>query len=139
MLANDADSLTAATAAAGIFPAVFLIGTCGVGRWCGTPRAYRVARRFPPRWKERLVMLRQLFVSLVLSCSLALTGGGCRSCQSCHDYDGPVADCGTCGCGRAGSVNSGCACGSCGPDGCAPGETYVDGPAVMTDEMSEQP
>jgi hypothetical protein len=53
-------------------------------------------------------MLSQLLMSLVLGTTLA--SGGCRSCSSCHDYDGPVADCG-CGCGRTGSVSN-CGAGS---------------------------
>jgi hypothetical protein len=61
-------------------------------------------------------MLRHLLLSLVLGTSLALAGGGCRSCSSCHDYDGPVADCG-CGCGRTGSASN---CGATSPcdNGC---------------------
>lgn len=57
-------------------------------------------------------MLRHLVLSLVLGVSLSLAGGGCRSCSSCHDYDGPVADCGNCGCGRTGSASN---CGACSP------------------------
>jgi hypothetical protein len=62
-------------------------------------------------------MLRHLVLSLVLGTSLSLAGGGCRSCSSCHDYDGPVADCGNCGCGRTGSASN---CGACSPcdNGC---------------------
>lgn len=46
---------------------------------------------------------------LLAACFLAT---GCRSCQSCHDYGSPVADCACTGCtscgnGRAGSVLSG--------------------------------
>jgi hypothetical protein len=64
-------------------------------------------------------MLRQLLVTAVLGITLASSGGGCRSCSSCHDYDGPVADCGNCGCGRTGSVSN---CGACSPcDGNCPG------------------
>ena len=57
-------------------------------------------------------MLRHLLLSLVLGSSLTLAGGGCRSCSSCHDYDGPVADCGNCGCGRTGSASN---CGASSP------------------------
>ena len=56
-------------------------------------------------------MLRYLLLSLVLGTTLSLAGGGCRSCSSCHDQDGPVADCG-CGSGRTGSVSN---CGACSP------------------------
>ena len=45
-------------------------------------------------------MLRHLLLSVFLGTMLALAGGGCRSCSSCHDYDGPVADCNNCGSGR---------------------------------------
>jgi hypothetical protein len=63
-------------------------------------------------------MLRHLLVSVVLGTALLYSSGGCRSCSSCHDYDGPVADCNTCGCGRAGSVSN---CGACSPcDGNCP-------------------
>ena len=81
-----------------------------------------------------VAMLRHLLLSIVLGTTLTLSGGGCRSCSSCHDYDGPVADCDNCGSGRAGSVsNCGagspcdeaapchCAGGACGPDGCSSG------------------
>jgi len=57
-------------------------------------------------------MLRQLLVTVILGIALASAGSGCRSCSSCHDYDGPVADCNNCGCGRAGSVSN---CGACSP------------------------
>lgn len=60
-------------------------------------------------------MLRHLLLSIVLGFTLAAAGGGCRSCSSCHDYDSPVADCGTCGCQRAGSVSN---CGACSPCDC---------------------
>jgi hypothetical protein len=50
---------------------------------------------------------------------LTFAGGGCRSCSSCHDYDGPVADCNNCGCGRTGSASN---CGATSPcDGTCPG------------------
>lgn len=63
-------------------------------------------------------MLRHLLLSIVLGTTLTLAGGGCRSCSSCHDYDGPVADCNQCGCGRTGSASN---CGACSPcDGAAP-------------------
>lgn len=57
-------------------------------------------------------MLRQLLVTVILGFALGASGGGCRSCSSCHDYDGPVADCNNCGCGRTGSVSN---CGACSP------------------------
>jgi hypothetical protein len=40
---------------------------------------------------------------------VALSAGGCRSCDSCHDYDSPVADCQceSCGYGRSGSASGG--------------------------------
>jgi hypothetical protein len=79
-------------------------------------------------------MLRHLLLSVVLGTMLTLAGGGCRSCSSCHDYDGPVADCGNCGCGRTGSVSNcgacspcdgaatcNCAGGACGPGSCSSG------------------
>ena len=72
-------------------------------------------------------MLRQLLVIAgILSGTAFFTG--CRACSSCHDYDRPVADCdcGTCGCGRAGSVLSGCQDGTCGPNGGAPSGEYVE-------------
>jgi len=53
-------------------------------------------------------MLRTVFG--VLGLSLALTAaGGCRSCDACHDYDPPVAncDCNACGMQRAGSATYG--------------------------------
>jgi hypothetical protein len=80
-----------------------------------------------------VVMLRHLLLSIVLGTTLTLSGG-CRSCSSCHDYDGPVADCDNCGSGRAGSASNcgagspcdgaapcNCAGGACGPGGCASG------------------
>lgn len=57
-------------------------------------------------------MLRQLLVTVALGIALSASGGGCRSCSSCHDYDGPVADCNNCGCGRTGSASK---CGACSP------------------------
>ena len=83
-------------------------------------------------------MLRHLLVSLVLGCSLTFAGG-CRSCQSCHDYDGPVADCENCGCGRAGSASGGYASSDCGPNGCAPSGEYDEEPPVMTEGEVEYP
>jgi len=54
-------------------------------------------------------MLRRIALLATLSTIFSLPTGGCRSCDSCHDYDGPVADCqcGTCGTGRAGSASGG--------------------------------
>ena len=53
-------------------------------------------------------MLRHCFLLLGLVSSMMLPAGGCRSCSSCHDYDPPVADCGSaCGCHRAGSASGG--------------------------------
>lgn len=62
-------------------------------------------------------MLRQLLATVILGIALTSAGGGCRSCSSCHDYDGPVANCNNCGCGRTGSVSN---CGACSPcdNGC---------------------
>lgn len=102
-------------------------------------------------------MLRHLLLSVFLGTMLALAGGGCRSCSSCHDYDGPVADCNNCGSGRTGSVsncgasspcdgvNCSCAGGACNAGGCSTGncncgkqggttsgEYYEDAP-VMND------
>ena len=73
-------------------------------------------------------MLRHLLLSVVLGTTLTLAGGGCRSCSSCHDYDGPVADCDNCGSGRAGSASNcdagspcDCAGGACSSGGCSSG------------------
>lgn len=49
----------------------------------------------------------QVFAAALLLAVVA-SATGCRSCQSCHDYDRPVANCqcGACstsGCGRSGS------------------------------------
>ena len=54
-------------------------------------------------------MFRRIALLAVLSTIFSLPAGGCRSCDSCHDYDGPVAECqcGTCGHGRAGSASGG--------------------------------
>ena len=85
-------------------------------------------------------MIRHLLASLVLGCTLTLAGGGCRSCQSCNDYDGPVADCNTCGSGRAGSASN---CGAGSPcdggctNGCAPSSEYAEGPQVMGEAAVE--
>jgi len=57
-------------------------------------------------------MFRYTFACAGLIATLALTsGGGCRSCSNCHDYDPPCAncDCNACGTQRAGSVSCGCA------------------------------
>ena len=56
-------------------------------------------------------MLRHCFFLLGLMAATTLSGGGCRSCSDCHDYDPPVAGCDCGGGQRAGSV---CGCGSCG-------------------------
>jgi hypothetical protein len=96
-------------------------------------------------------MLRHLLLSLALGSTLALAGGGCRSCSSCHDYDSPVADC-NCGCGRAGSNShcgacspcdsacpSNCSGGACGPGGCATGGCNCGNqPVVPNSEYSEE-
>jgi hypothetical protein len=54
-------------------------------------------------------MLRRLTLLTILSMGISTSVSGCRSCDSCHDYDGPVVGCesGSCGCGRAGSASSG--------------------------------
>lgn len=107
-------------------------------------------------------MLRQMLATVVLGIALASAGGGCRSCSSCHDYDGPVADCGNCGCKRTGSVsncgacspcdNTGscnCAGGACSTGGCssggcncgnhesAPNDEYYEEAPVMMDGAAE--
>lgn len=58
-------------------------------------------------------MKRLVFAATLLLAAVA-SAVGCRSCQSCHDYDRPVADChcgacSTCGSGRSGSNLSGTA------------------------------
>jgi hypothetical protein len=75
-------------------------------------------------------MLRHCFFLLSLMAATTLSGGGCRSCSDCHDYDPPVAgcDCGSgqragsvCGCGSCGG---GVSTGSCGSGGCGCGESH---------------
>lgn len=56
--------------------------------------------------------MKRFVLAIVLGFGAAGFGTGCRSCQNCHDYDPPVADCQCAGCtacghGRAGSVLSG--------------------------------
>ncbi|MEX2093209.1 MAG: hypothetical protein WD971_11055 [Pirellulales bacterium] len=107
-------------------------------------------------------MLRHLVLSIVLGTTLTLAGGGCRSCSSCHDYDGPVADCNQCGGGRTGSAShcgacspcdgaahcncAGGACSSgdgstggcnCGNQGGTPSDEYYEGAPVMTEGEAE--
>lgn len=55
--------------------------------------------------------MKRFVFAVVLGLASVSFGTGCRSCQSCHDYDPPVANCqcagcDTCGGGRAGSVLS---------------------------------
>ena len=71
-------------------------------------------------------MLRRMALLAVFSTLIALPAGGCRSCDSCHDYAGPVADCqcGSCGTGRAGSASGGYV---------ATG--YSSGPVMADDEI----
>jgi len=53
-------------------------------------------------------MLRYSVLLIGTLAATTLSFGGCRSCSSCHDYDPPVADCGSaCGCDRAGSASGG--------------------------------
>jgi hypothetical protein len=56
-----------------------------------------------------------------LAVAISTSAGGCRSCSNCHDYDPPVANCGSngCACHRAGSVSQGPASGEA---------SYVTGP-----------
>lgn len=54
-------------------------------------------------------MFRQFLFAVAIAAGATLASTGCRSCQSCHDYDPPVADC-QCGCGggqRTGSAGMG--------------------------------
>ncbi len=56
--------------------------------------------------------MKRLAFAATLLIATSFVATGCRSCQSCHDYDSPVADCAcasctACGSGRAGSVLSG--------------------------------
>ncbi len=52
--------------------------------------------------------MKRLLSTAALLLAINLLSTGCRSCQSCHDYDSPVANCSCsqCGGGRAGSVMS---------------------------------
>ena len=72
-------------------------------------------------------MLRRLALLAILTAVVTLPAGGCRSCDSCHDYDGPVADCqcGSCGSGRAGSASGGYAASG----------GYVSDPTMTDEEM----
>jgi hypothetical protein len=74
-------------------------------------------------------MSRHLLLTAFLF-GVTLSAAGCRSCDSCYDYSGPVADCqcGTCGCGRAGSANS----------GHVATNGYLDGPVMMEETATEQ-
>lgn len=49
--------------------------------------------------------MNRLLIAAVLFCATSTFSIGCRSCQSCHDYDSPVANCNCnhCGTERAGS------------------------------------
>ncbi|QDU57195.1 hypothetical protein [Aeoliella mucimassa] len=53
--------------------------------------------------------MKRLVIATALLLATNLLSTGCRSCQSCHDYDSPVANCSCnqCGSGRAGSALSG--------------------------------
>lgn len=56
--------------------------------------------------------MKRLIFAALITMGLGTFATGCRSCQSCHDYDSPVADCACescsgCGNGRAGSILSG--------------------------------
>lgn len=53
--------------------------------------------------------MKRLIFTALLTVGLGVFATGCRSCQSCHDYDPPVANCSfascnDCGGGRAGSA-----------------------------------
>jgi hypothetical protein len=54
-------------------------------------------------------MRRRLLPLVVLTALATVPSGGCRSCDSCHDYDGPVTSCNcdSCGHGRSGSGSGG--------------------------------
>ncbi len=54
-------------------------------------------------------MLRRLSLLAILAAATTLPAGGCRSCDSCHDYDSPVmnCNCGSCGYERSGSAAAG--------------------------------
>ncbi len=54
-------------------------------------------------------MLRHCLLFMGLVAATTFSTGGCRSCDNCHDYDPPVAncDCNACGSHRAGSASSG--------------------------------
>ena len=54
-------------------------------------------------------MPRHWLLLIGIIAATLVTGGGCRSCSSCHDYDPPVANCdaNACGCHRAGSASGG--------------------------------
>jgi hypothetical protein len=54
-----------------------------------------------------IAMLRRAILLTFVAAAISATNSGCRSCSSCHDYDPPVANCGACGCHRAGSVSGG--------------------------------
>lgn len=56
-----------------------------------------------------LAMLRHCFLLLGLVAAMTVSSGGCRSCDNCHDYGPPVAncDCNACGTHRAGSASGG--------------------------------
>lgn len=71
-------------------------------------------------------MLRQFLIPALMILGSTLALAGCRSCQSCHDYDPPVAncECGTCGCQRSGSTA-----------GYVTGGGYVSQP-IMAEELT---
>jgi hypothetical protein len=68
-----------------------------------------------------LAMLRRAILLTFVAAAISVANSGCRSCSSCHDYDPPVANCGACGCHRAGSVSGGHVDAGYASDG------YVDG------------
>ena len=89
-------------------------------------------------------MLRRAFLLILASAAMNMSLGGCRSCSSCHDYDPPVANCGSnaCGCHRAGSVSGGHIEGGYASGGYVD-EGYVSGEYEATpppnEPMTEQP
>jgi hypothetical protein len=88
-------------------------------------------------------MRRHAILLIWVAAAMFMSACGCRSCSSCHDYDPPVANCGSnaCGCHRAGSVSGGGA-GYVG-DGNASGgyvdDGYMSGEYEVTPPSNEAP
>jgi hypothetical protein len=77
------------------------------GRWSGYDSPPIVGGGDDVVCTKEATMLRRAILLTFVAAAILSANSGCRSCSSCHDYDPPVANCGACGCNRAGSVSGG--------------------------------